>query len=135
MDRSSTECNSGLQLLRRLCRACNLEMIWTESKTYVSIPDETQPKSLRNEVLMNLKCENGEIPRLIHEGGLPFTVEEFGETLEDTAKRFLEKFLSSGNDLVTRCPEWKCKRDFLLLEDGSALTMESLDMMLSLRGF
>lgn len=86
---------------------------------------------------MNLKCENGEIPRLIHEGegGLSFISEEFGKTLEDAARRFLKEFLSSGNDLVTRCPEWKCKRDFLLLEDGSALSTESLDMMLSLRGF
>ena len=135
MDRSPAECNSSLQLLRRLCRACNLAMIWTESKTYVSCPDKMQPSTLKSEVLMNLKCENGEIPRLIHEGGLPFTSEEFGETLEDTTRRFLEKFLSSGNDLVTRCPEWKCKRDFLLLEDGSALSTERLDMMLSLRGF
>lgn len=135
MDRSPAECDIGLRLLKRLCRACNLTITWTEYETKVLLPDETQPRTRKSEVVIGLKNDVGEEPRLIHKYGIPYTMTMFGETLEDAAKKFLEMFLIPENDLETRCPEWKCKRDFLQLEDGSALGIERLDIMLSLRGF
>ena len=135
MDRSPAECDSCLKLLKRLCRACNLAITWTEYETKVLLPYEMQPRTRKSEVVIGLKNDVGEEPRFIHKCGIPYTMTTFGETLEDAAKKFLEMFLIPGNDLETRCPKWKCKRDFLQLEDGSALTMEKLDIMLSLRGF
>ena len=135
MDRSPAECDSSLKLLKRLCRACNLAITWTEYETKVLLPDEMQPRTRKSEVVVSLKNDVGEELRLIHKCGIPYTMTMFGETLEDAAEKFLEMFLVPGNDLETRCPEWKCKRDFLQLEDGSDLTKERLDIMLSLRRF
>lgn len=135
MGRSSAECDSSLKLLKRLCRACNFAITWTEYETKVLLPDEMQPRTRKSEVVISLKNDVGEELRLIHKCGIPFTRTMFGETLEDAAEKFLEMFLIPGNDLETRCPEWKCKRDFLQLEDGFDLSMERLDIMLSLRGF
>ena len=94
-----------------------------------------QPRTQKSEGVISLKNDVGEELRLIHKYGIPYTMTVFGETLEDAAEKFLEMFLIPGNDLETRCPEWKCKRDFLQLEDGFDLSMERLDIMLSLRGF
>ena len=135
MGRSPAECDSSLKLLKRLCRACNLAITWTKYETKVLLPGETQPKTRKSEVMIVLKNDVGEELRSIHKCGIPYAINVFGETLEDAAEKFLEMFLIPGNDLETRCPEWKCKRDFLQLEDGSDLTMEKLDIMLSLRGF
>lgn len=135
MDRSPAECDSCLKLLKRLCRACNLAITWTEYETKVLLPSEMQPKTRKSEVMICLKNDVGDDLRLIHKCGIPYTMTMFGETLEDAAERFLGMFLVPGNDLESRCPDWKCKRDFLQLEDESALTMERLDIMLSLRGF
>ena len=135
MDRSPAECDSCLKLLKRLCRACNLTITWTEYETKVLLPDEMQPRTRKIEVMFCLKNDVGEELRIIHKCGIPYTMTMFGETLEDAAERFLGMFLVPGNDLESRCLDWKCKRDFLQLEDESALTMERLDIMLSLRGF